>query len=82
MKDVVKAVRELKNNKAPGPGNIPAELIKCGTCKLFQRLRDLMQDCLAGGKVPIEWKESWVSPIYKKKGRKDKCDNYRGLSVP
>ena len=81
MEDVVKAVRELKNDKAPGPGNIPAELIKCGTCKLFQRLRYLMQDCLDGGKVPTEWKESWVSPIYKKKGRKDECDNYRGLSV-
>ena len=82
LEDVVKAIRGLKNCRAPGPGNIPAQLIKCGTGKLFRLLRDLMQDCIATGNVPKELKESWVTAWYKGKGRKDDCDNYRGLSVP
>ena len=80
LQDVVKAVRELKTRRAPGPGGIPAELIKCGTGKLFEHLRKLMQDCLHGSEIPKDWKESWITPSHKK-GSKQDCDNYRGISV-
>ena len=76
----VKAIKSLKNRKAPGPGDIPAELIKCGTDKLFLCIRDLMEKCIRGDEVPKEWKESWITATHKK-GRKDDCENYRGLSV-
>lgn len=33
-----KAVQRLKNGRAAGPGGNPAEIIKCGTNKLFERL--------------------------------------------
>ncbi|XP_072160540.1 uncharacterized protein [Bemisia tabaci] len=33
-----------------------------------------------GEEVPKEWKESWISAKHKK-GKKDDCENYRGLSV-
>ena len=79
--DIIKAVKELINDKAPGPGGIPVELVKYGTAKLFECLRKLMQQCIRGDEVPREWKESWIKAIYKKKGRKDDCNNYRGLSV-
>ena len=78
--EVVKAIKGLKNRKAPGPGGIPTELIKCGTRKLFLCIRDLMEKCIRGGEVPKEWKESWITPTHKK-GRKEDCENYRGLSV-
>nr|XP_018896775.1 PREDICTED: uncharacterized protein LOC109030332 [Bemisia tabaci] len=78
--DVVKAVRELKNVKAYGPGDIPSELIKCGSNRLFHCLRDLMDKCAKGDEVPKEWKEFWITATHKK-GKKDDLDNYRGLSV-
>ena len=80
LDEVVRAIRELKNGKAPGPGSIPSELIKCGTRKLFGCITELMKRCIKGEEVPKEWKESWISAIHKK-GKKDDCENYRGLSV-
>lgn len=80
VEEVVKAIRELMNGRAPGPGNIPAELIKCGTGKLVNHLRDLLQKCIDGDDIPKEWKEAWITASHKK-GRKDDCGNYRGLAV-
>lgn len=40
---VKETCKKLKNRKAPGPGNIPAELIKNGTPKLFEHITKLFQ---------------------------------------
>ncbi|CAG9834270.1 unnamed protein product [Diabrotica balteata] len=37
-RSVIKTIQLLKNDRAAGPEGIPAELIKCGTNKLFERL--------------------------------------------
>jgi len=78
--EVAKACKDLKNGKAPGPGNIPAELIKNGTSKLYQHLTNLFQTCMNGREIPMEWKTSILSTIHKK-GNKENCDNYRGIAV-
>lgn len=79
--EVVKnAISKLKNGKAPGPGGIPAELIKYGTDKLFQAITNLVNKCLNGDPVPDEWKTAYISSIHKK-GDKSNCSNYRGISV-
>lgn len=70
----------LKNGKSAGPGNIPPELIKYGTQKLFEHLTQIFQKCINGMKTPEEWKTSYMTTIHKK-GRKDQCDNYRGIAV-
>lgn len=79
-KEVTDICRSLKNGKSPGPGDIPAELIKIGTEKLYDHLRKLFQSCLNGAEIPKEWKISIMSTIHKK-GRKDQCENYRGIAV-
>ncbi|XP_045477944.1 uncharacterized protein LOC123683087 [Harmonia axyridis] len=63
-----------------GPGGVPAELIKHGTHNLFQAVTDLINKCLSGQPVPKEWKTAYISSIYKK-GDKNQCANYRGISV-
>ena len=80
MDEVIKACTSLKNRKAPGPGNIPAELIKSGPKKLYEHLRKIFQDCINGTDVPQEWNEAYLSTMYKK-GDRTKCENYRGISV-
>lgn len=77
---VKKAVRKLKNGRAAGPGGIPAELIKCGSEKLFEQLTWCINQYLNGDPVPAEWKEAYISSIHKK-GNKLECSNYRGISV-
>ncbi|XP_072400631.1 uncharacterized protein [Diabrotica undecimpunctata] len=77
---VKKAVTEVKNCRAPGPENIPAELIKCGIDKLFLALTWCMNKYINGVTPPSLWKVAYISSIHKK-GNKLDCSNYRGISV-
>lgn len=70
----------MKNNRSPGPGGIPIELIKSAPLIIFETLADLFTLCVKGEEVPEEWKRAYITPIHKKKNRKD-CNNYRGISV-
>lgn len=42
----------MKNGKSAGPGEIPGELIKYGTEKLFRHLTKLFQMCIDGVELP------------------------------
>ena len=42
--EVEKAILSLKDNKAAGPDNIPAEVIKYGGCALHRRLHNFILD--------------------------------------
>ena len=42
---VEKTILSLKDNKAVGPDNIPAEVIKYGGCALHRRLHNFILDC-------------------------------------
>jgi len=79
-KEVKESCREMKSKRAPGPGNIPAELLKYGSEKLYESLTKLVQNCLNGGDIPEEWKTALISTIHKK-GSRNECNNYRGIAV-
>ncbi|XP_030765487.1 uncharacterized protein LOC115889574 [Sitophilus oryzae] len=79
-KEVKQICQTLKSRKSPGPGEIPLELLKYGTDKLYKQFASLFQKCLNGENIPKEWKTSYITTIHKK-GSKDDCDNYRGISV-
>lgn len=38
MEEVKKELNKMKDKRPPGPGNIPAELLKCGGYALIERL--------------------------------------------
>ncbi|XP_057663198.1 uncharacterized protein LOC130898146 [Diorhabda carinulata] len=80
IKEVKDVCQSLKNRKSPGAGQIAPELIKNGTEKLFSHLQMLFQKCINGEALPQEWKTSYMTTVYKKGGREN-CDNYRGLTV-
>ena len=77
---VRKAVRELKNGKSCGPEGVYAEMLKHGTDKLITMLTWVINRCLNGEEVPQQWKVAYISSIHKK-GSKEDCSNYRGISV-
>lgn len=82
--EIKKAIRLSKNNKAPGPDNIPAEALKADVETSSQMLYDLFGRIWKEENVPGEWKEGHLVKI-PKKGNLSLCDNYRGimlLSVP
>ena len=75
---------QLKNNKAPGAGEITAELLKLGGGVMVQWLTQLSQLVWLREEVPVDWRMQLTIPLHKKSSYDD-CDNFRGialLSVP
>ena len=73
-------IGKLKSHKSPGIDQIPAELIKAGGRTIFHEIHNLIIYICNEEKLPEDWKESIVAPIYKK-GDKTDCSNYRGTSL-
>jgi hypothetical protein len=80
VKLVQMTIRSLKSNTSSGVGGVPAELLKSGTERLYELLRQIFERCLNGDKIPNDWKIGHISVIYKK-GKKDEYENYRGITV-
>ena len=82
--EIRKAIVTLKNGKAAGPDNIPAEAIKADTETAVIILHSLFSKIWEKEEVPAQWKEGLVIKLPKKGDLRD-CSNYRGimlLSVP
>lgn len=65
LKNVREIVSKLKIDKACGPDNVTANLIKNGDDFLFSKLAELYNICISYGRVPKIWKMSNVVTLYK-----------------
>jgi len=75
------ALKQCHDNKAPGISDIPIEGPKYGVSEYSLRMQcDMFNSMLQDGIVPLSMKEIKIIPIYKK-GSRDDCDNYRGISL-
>ena len=63
----------LKDNKAPGPDGIPAEIFKYGGNLLLRRLHSFINNAWASNILPTQWKAANIIMIYKKKGDRAIC---------
>ena len=81
MEEARKAIDSLKNGKAPGPDGRPGEVYHCLDEESHQYLMKKFLDCWRTGAVPRQWFHAVVATLYKKKGEKSDCRNYRGLSL-
>ena len=79
--EIQDAIGSMKNNKSPGMDGIPAEVYKHGGPALTDELHKLFQLIWTRESVPQEFKDSNILPIYKRKGGRSSCDNYRGISL-
>jgi hypothetical protein len=62
--EVVKmTIMSLKSNTLCGGGGVPAELLKEGTEKLYELLRQIFERCLNGEEIPNDWKIGYISAI-------------------
>ena len=83
--EVKKAVGRLRGGKAAGVCNISAELLKAGGDAAIRGLHAVLTAVWQTGTIPPDWKRGLVVPIWKGKGDRQDCNNYRGitlLSVP
>ena len=82
--EIRKAIKQLKNGKAAGTDEIPAEALKVDPEMLAEMLYGLFEKIWEEEEIPSEWKEGLLIKI-PKKGDLGLCSNYRGitlLSVP
>ena len=78
--EVLRVTRELKNNKAVGVDEIPAEALKNAPEELFVALTNLFNLIQKGGRVPEVWKTGRVVMV-PKPGDPMELSNYRPLTV-
>ncbi|XP_039760423.1 uncharacterized protein LOC120634096 [Pararge aegeria] len=79
--EVKKAIRQMKNNKAVGPDEIPAEIWK----RLGELgelwLLELFNKLVIGQPISNSWRQSFLVPFYKGKGDVRDCNNYRAIKL-
>ena len=77
---VAKLLRNLNPHKATGPDQISAQLLKTNAKQFPEPLSKLFQASIDEGKIPGDWKEALVTPLFKK-GDKSTPSNYRPVSL-
>ena len=80
FEEVLYAVRKLKKCKASGPDDISAEMLKSHN-GIAEWLWDIVNKCWTEENLPQDWKLAEVVPLYKNKGKRSECGNYRGISL-
>ncbi|VDP64721.1 unnamed protein product [Schistosoma mattheei] len=74
------AVGQIKNGKAAGPDNIPAEALKSDIEVTTNMLYLLFKKIWEEEQTPMDWKEGHLIK-FPKKGDLSKCENYRGITL-
>ena len=79
--DLSEALDKLASGKAPGKDGIPAEILKCAKNTLLKELHDILLLCWREGEVPQDMRDANIITLYKNKGDRSDCNNYRGISL-
>ena len=74
-------IKNMKNNKAPGPDGLPSETYKWLSEENLQTLINLFNNILQTGQIPQEWNMATVVEIYKGKGNRTDPEMYRPISL-
>ena len=79
-KELVNAIKKLKNNKATSFDKISNEMLKYGIEPLSKGLLLIFNTIFSFNLYPAEWKKDILGPLHKSG---DKCDpnNFRGICV-
>ena len=80
IEELSKAIDSLASVKAPGNDDIPPEVIKAGKETSLLKHKLLLQ-CWEEGSLPQDMRDVNIITLYKNKGDRSDCNNYRGISL-
>ncbi|KAE8676679.1 putative beta-D-xylosidase 2-like [Hibiscus syriacus] len=81
FEEVKMALRKMGREKAVGPDQIPITVWLALGDEGVKWLTNIFNIILETAKMPEDWRESTVIPIYKNKGDPQRCGNYRGIKL-
>ena len=79
--EVGQALKKMRRTKAVGPDNIPIEVWRGLGEEGIRWLTNLFNIILRTHKMPEEWRNSTLVPLFKNKGDAQVCGNYRGIKL-
>ena len=79
--EVRENMQRMKNGKAVGPDDIPVGVWKCLGERALKLLTKLYNRTMASVRMPEEWRDSVLIPIFKNKCDVQSCSNYRGIKL-
>ena len=74
-------IHEINYDPAEGKDEIPAELYKAAGPEAINVFHDIISHIWEEDKMPEDFCNSLIIALYKNKGSKANCENYRGISV-
>ena len=79
--EVKVAKKGMKLGKAAGPSGVVTEMLKSAGEDGIKWMTDLFNQIVSEGKIPADWKKSWIVTVYKGKGDALDCRLYRGIKL-
>uniref|UniRef100_K7E0P4 RNA-directed DNA polymerase n=1 Tax=Monodelphis domestica TaxID=13616 RepID=K7E0P4_MONDO len=81
IKEVQKAIQQMSAGKAPGKDGIPIKVYKALNGKALQAFHIVLTSIWEEEDMPPELRDASIVALYKNKGSRAACDNYRGISL-
>ena len=80
LKELIHAIKILKNNKAAGPDRIPAEILKICPLHILKLILKIMNKIKQKTNYPLKWALGITSLLFKEGDDADP-NNYRAITV-
>ena len=81
LDEAKKAIGQTSCGKAPGMDGIPADLYKAAGPEAIEAFHDILVSIWQEESMPQDFRDATVVSLFKNKGNKADCGNYRGISL-
>ena len=79
--EITKAIGQMNSDRASGKDGIPAEVYQAAGPGAIEAFQTIIQRIWEQEKMPEDFRDALIVALYKNKGSKADCSNYRGISL-
>ena len=81
MAEIKMEIHQTSSGRASGKDGIPAEIYKAAGPNALEAFRNVLLSNWEEEKMPDDFRDALISSLYKNKGSKSDCGNYKGISL-